>query len=245
MLLYHSVFNLFFSVLLSLYSLYIIVVAFSRCIYVRKVQRRSTILRFNKYDSLENDDDDDVEAKICRNNNNDKYGTFAVEGTDEPKSQHHSCGSTPSSSPHSTNDIFTFSIQKVSELDSEDENEEVEVKNKKEDTEENIPTIAVPVICGRCKVFKKRNCFFKNGTTTLQHLSAIDLQSWRKNGYLGKAYQVFAAVPNFCLNLCIPTVDEERLEGGWSQLLICINIFLAPQAVYFLLNCKFFGGLKR
>lgn len=223
-------------ILLSLYALYIIVVAFSRCVYVRKAHRRSTISRFSKYDSLDDDDDEDVEAKICRNNNNDKYGTFAVEGTDEPKSQHHSCGSTPSSSPHSTNDIFTFSIQKVSELDSEDENEEVEVKNKKEDTEENIPTIAVPVICGRCKVFKKRNCSFKNGTTTLQHLSAIDLQSWQKSGYLGKAYQVFAAVPNFCLNLCIPTVDEERLEGGWSQLLICINIFLAPQAVYFLLD---------
>lgn len=239
--------NLFFSVLLSLYALYIIVVAFSRCVYVRKAHRRSTISRFSKYDSLDNDDDEDVEAKICRNNNNDKYGTFAVEGTDEPKSQHHSCGSTPSSSPHSTNDIFTFSIQKVSELDSEDdENEEVdEVESEeKDDTKENIPTIAVPVIRRRCKVFKKQNCFFKNGTTTLQHFSAIDLQNWRKSGYLGKAYQVFAAVPNFCLNLCIPTVDEERLEGGWSQLLICINIFLAPQAVYFLLDCKFLGFKK-
>ncbi|KAH9408412.1 Mitochondrial sodium/calcium exchanger protein [Tyrophagus putrescentiae] len=226
-------------ILLSLYALYIIVVAFSRCVYVRKAHRRSTISRFSKYDSLDNDDDEDVEAKICRNNNNDKYGTFAVEGTDEPKSQHHSCGSTPSSSPHSTNDIFTFSIQKVSELDSEDdENEEVdEVESKeKDDTKENIPTIAVPVIRRRCKVFKKQNCFFKNGTTTLQHFSAIDLQNWRKSGYLGKAYQVFAAVPNFCLNLCIPTVDEERPESGWSQLLICINIFLAPQAVYFLLD---------
>lgn len=69
-------------------------------------------------------------------------------------------------------------------------------------------------------------------------ISPINMDDWSEAGKAMRVFLIIRAVPMFFLQLLIPVVNQTAVKRGWSKLLNCIQLCIAPVAATFILDSK-------